>query len=55
MGVHYLSDIAVPKMAGTALGNALPHDAAFLKAMKPAKAAGPCWCKKLAAQRKILC
>ena len=38
VGVHYLSDIEASKMAGTAIGNALLHDAAFLKAMEPVKA-----------------
>ena len=37
VGVHYLSDIEASKMAGAAIGNALLHDAAFLKAMEPVK------------------
>ena len=38
VSVHYLSDIEASKMAGTAIGIALLHDAAFLKVMKPVKA-----------------
>jgi acid phosphatase (class A) len=38
VGVHYTSDIEASRMAGTAIGNALLHNEAFLKAMEPAKA-----------------
>ncbi len=38
VGVHYLSDIEASKMAGTAIGNALLHDDAVVKAMEPVKA-----------------
>ena len=38
VGVHYLSDIEASKMAGTSIGSALLHDAAFLSAMEPVKA-----------------
>lgn len=38
VGVHYLSDIEASKLAGAAIGNALLHNDAFLKAMEPVKA-----------------
>jgi acid phosphatase (class A) len=38
VGVHYESDLLASKMAGAAIGNALLHNEAFLKAMEPAKA-----------------
>lgn len=38
VGVHYLSDIEASKLAGVAIGNALLHDAAVIKAMEPVKA-----------------
>lgn len=38
VGVHYASDLEASKIAGTAIGNALLHDEAFMKAMEPAKA-----------------
>jgi acid phosphatase (class A) len=38
MGVHYSSDLDASKMAGAAIGNALLHNEAFLKAMEPVKA-----------------
>jgi acid phosphatase (class A) len=37
VGVHYESDIAASRMAGAAIGNALLHDDAVLKAMEPVK------------------
>ena len=38
VGVHYLSDIEASKLAGAAIGNALLHDPAVIKAMEPVKA-----------------
>jgi acid phosphatase (class A) len=38
VGVHYSSDLDASKMAGAAIGNALLHNEAFLKAMEPVKA-----------------
>lgn len=38
VGVHYLSDIEASKSAGAAIGNALLHNEAVLKAMEPVKA-----------------
>jgi acid phosphatase (class A) len=38
VGVHYPSDIEASKMAGAAIGNALLHNEAVLKAMEPVKA-----------------
>ncbi len=37
VGVHYLSDIEASKLAGAAIGNALLHNDAVLKAMEPVK------------------
>lgn len=38
VGVHYASDLEASKMAGAAVGNAMLHNEAFLKAMEPVKA-----------------
>jgi acid phosphatase (class A) len=38
VGVHYLSDFEASKLAGAAIGNALLHKEAVLKAMEPVKA-----------------
>lgn len=38
VGIHYLSDIEASKMAGAAIGDALLHNAAVVKAMEAVKA-----------------
>ncbi len=38
VGVHYASDLEASKMAGAAVGNAMLHNADFLKEMESAKA-----------------
>jgi acid phosphatase (class A) len=38
VGVHYQSDLDASKIAGAAIGNALLHNAAVIKAMEPVKA-----------------